>query len=110
MFPNPYDIYSRHALAGLIPTPGSRLLARLHSGGKAHRVGDPIAPGTEGWGRTRIERLIAKGRNRPILLQDPVSVHIVYLRPGRLRRSTQFRGDHYNPDAPLVAAVSAVRE
>jgi L,D-transpeptidase YcbB len=112
MFPNPYDIY-------LHDTP-SRALFRRQVRAFSHgciRVEKPIElatlllRGTEGWGRTRVEQLIARGRNRPILLKDPVPVHIVYLTAWvGSDGSTQFRGDHYNLDAPPVAAVSAFRE
>jgi L,D-transpeptidase YcbB len=112
MFPNPYDIY-------LHDTP-SRALFRRQVRAFSHgciRVEKPIElatlllRGNEGWGRARIEQLIAKGRNRPILLNNPMPVHIVYLTAWvGSDGSTQFRGDHYNLDALLVAAVSAIRE
>jgi murein L,D-transpeptidase YcbB/YkuD len=112
MFPNPYDIY-------LHDTP-SRALFRRQVRAFSHgciRVEKPIElanlllRGNEGWGETRLERLIAKGRNRPIPLNNPVPVHIVYLTAWvGSDGSTQFRGDHYNLDTPLVAAMSAVRQ
>ena len=65
----------------------------------------------EGWGRARIQRTIAEGKNRTIVLNDPVSVHLVYLTAWLDReRTMQFRDDHYNLDAPLVAALDANRE
>lgn len=112
MFPNPYDIY-------LHDTP-SRALFRRQVRAFSHgciRIEKPIELAmlllrtTDGWGRARIERTISKGKNKPVLLKDPVPVHLVYLtawvgRDGLM----QFRGDHYNLDAPLVAAVDPIRE
>jgi murein L,D-transpeptidase YcbB/YkuD len=112
MFPNPYDIY-------LHDTP-SRALFRRQVRAFSHgciRVEKPIElatlllRGNEAWGRARIERTIAKGKNKPILLKDPVPVHLVYLTAWAGRDGLmQFRGDHYNLDAPLVAALAANRE
>ena len=107
MFPNPYDIYlttrprGRYSDARFVP---SRTVA--FGSRKPIELATLLLRGNEGWGRTRIERLVAKGKNRPILLKDPVPVHIVYLTAWvGSDGSTQFRGDHYNLDAPLVAAV-----
>lgn len=112
MFPNPYDIY-------LHDTP-SRALFRRQVRAFSHgciRVEKPIELATlllrdnEGYGRSRIERLIAKGANRPILLTNPVPVHIAYLTTWVGRDGVvHFRSDHYSLDASVIAAVSAGRE
>ncbi len=112
MFPNPYGVY-------LHDTP-SRALFRRQVRAFSHgciRIEKPIElatfllRGKEGWGRARIQQTIAQGKNRAIILKNPVSVHLVYLtawldREGKM----QFRDDHYNLDAPLVAALDATRE
>jgi L,D-transpeptidase YcbB len=112
MFPNPYGVY-------LHDTP-SRALFRRQVRAFSHgciRIEKPIElatfllRGTEGWGRARIQQAIAKGKNRSIVLKDPVPVHLVYLTAWVGKDGmTQFRGDHYNLDAPLVAALDANRE
>jgi murein L,D-transpeptidase YcbB/YkuD len=110
MFPNPYGVY-------LHDTP-SRALFRRQVRAFSHgciRIEKPIElatfllRGDEGW--ARIQRTIAQGKNRAIVLKNPVPVHLVYLtawldREGKM----QFRDDHYNLDAPLVAALDANRE
>jgi murein L,D-transpeptidase YcbB/YkuD len=112
MFPNPYGVY-------LHDTP-SRELFRRHVRAFSHgciRIEKPIElatfllRGNEGWGRARIQQMIARGKNRAVILNNPVPVHIVYLTAwvdagGKM----QFRDDHYNLDAPLVAALDAIRE
>jgi murein L,D-transpeptidase YcbB/YkuD len=112
MFPNPYGVY-------LHDTPSRKLFrrqVRTFSHG-CIRIEKPIElatfllRGDPGWGRVRIERTIARGKNRAVVLKDPMPVHLVYLtawvdRDGKM----QFRDDHYNLDAPLVAALDAVRE
>ena len=112
MFPNPYGVY-------LHDTP-SRALFRRQVRTFSHgciRIEKPIELATfllrskEGWGRTRIQQTIAKGKNRTIVLNDPVSVHLVYLTAWLDRDAKmQFRDDHYNLDAPLVAALDPSRE
>jgi murein L,D-transpeptidase YcbB/YkuD len=112
MFPNPYGVY-------LHDTPSRKLFrrqVRTFSHG-CIRIEKPIElatfllRGDPVWGRTRIERTIAGGKNRAVVLKDLVPVHLVYLtawvdRDGKM----QFRDDHYNLDAPLVAALDAGRE
>jgi L,D-transpeptidase YcbB len=93
MFPNPYDVY-------LHDTP-SRALFQRQVRAFSHgciRVEKPIELATfllrskEGWGRARIQRTIAEGKNRTIVLKDPVSVHLVYLTAWLDReRTMQFR-------------------
>ena len=112
MFPNPYGVY-------LHDTP-SRALFRRQVRAFSHgciRIEKPIELATfllrdkEGWGRARILQTIAQGNNRAIVLRNPVSVHLVYLTAWLDGEGeTQFRDDHYNLDAPLVAAVDAARE
>jgi murein L,D-transpeptidase YcbB/YkuD len=112
MFPNPYGVY-------LHDTP-SRALFRRQVRAFSHgciRIEKPIELATfllrdkEGWGRVRIQQAIAKGSNRAVILRNPVSVHLVYLTAWLDGEGeTQFRDDHYNLDAPLVAAVDATRE
>ena len=112
MFPNPYEVY-------LHDTP-SRALFRRQVRAFSHgciRIEKPIElatlllRSTEGWGRKRIEQTIALGKNRSVILRDPVAVHLVYLTAWLGRDGTmQFRGDHYNLDAPAMAALNANRE
>lgn len=112
MFPNSHDIY-------LHDTPSR---SQFHQSTRAFssgciRVQKPVALAelllqhNAGWNRARIERVIASGRNRAVMLATPVPVHLVYLTAWMGRDGqVHFRNDLYSRDAQLVAALDAPRE
>jgi L,D-transpeptidase YcbB len=112
MFPNAHDIYLHDS-----PSRGLfKRSTRAYSSGcirveKPIELAEFLLKNNDGWNRRRIEGVIAAGKNRSVVLPNPVAVHLVYLtawmgRDGRV----QFRNDLYNRDARLVAALDAPRE
>lgn len=112
MFPNSHDIYLHDT-----PSRGQfKRSTRAFSSG-CIRVEKPVALAeillkhNEGWNWARIERVIARGRNRAVVLEQPVPVHLVYLTAWMGRDGdVHFRDDLYSRDVQLVAALDAPRE
>jgi murein L,D-transpeptidase YcbB/YkuD len=107
MFPNPYFIY-------LHDTPSKRLFARSERA-FSHgciRTENPldlaelVLAGTEGWDRTRIDRVVDSGVTTTVMLDNPLAVLLLYwtadVQPDG---SVEFREDIYGRDARIIEGL-----
>ncbi len=107
MFPNRFNVY-------LHDTPARRLFdrpRRAFSHGcvrldKPLELAEILLRDDPDWDRARIERTVASGARTLVALPEPVPVHLTYLTAWvDADRRLQFRGDIYERDRALAAAL-----
>ncbi len=106
MFPNQFNVY-------LHDTPSRGAFAensRAFSHGCV-RLSRPldlateVLSGTPGWGRGRIDAVVAGGDRTIVNLAQPLPVHITYLTAWVDDGTPNFRNDIYDQDAKLISAL-----
>lgn len=109
MFPNRFNVY-------LHDTPARELFEssrRDFSSGcirveKALELTEMLLREVPGWDVARMRRSVERRREETVRLATAVPVHLLYLTAWvGPNRTVQFRGDIYDRDAPLAAALGA---
>jgi murein L,D-transpeptidase YcbB/YkuD len=107
MFPNEFNVYMHDTPAKAKFDESSRYFSH-----GCLRLNDPlkmaeIILGPEGWDRTKIDSVIAGGKNTIVRLKTPIPVYIVYLTAFVNKDGTvNFRDDVYGRDKALADALA----
>ncbi len=111
MLPNHFNIYLHDTPA----KSGFRQTVRSFSHGCV-RVHEPrilaeyVLANNPGWDRARIDRTIASGKRKIVVLKEPLPVHISYLTAWVNKDgSVHFRGDIYKRDGALARTLFGQR-
>jgi murein L,D-transpeptidase YcbB/YkuD len=105
VFPNRFNVY-------LHDTPAQSFFSRSERA-FSHgciRLSRPIdlaeqVLGPEGWGRERIDSVVASGKRTVVNLTTPLPVYITYFTAWVDNGTPNFRNDVYEQDAKLLAAL-----
>jgi murein L,D-transpeptidase YcbB/YkuD len=108
MFPNKFNVY-------LHDTPSRSLFSRSERA-FSHgciRLARPLelpdqvlaVGGVSGWGMDKIDSVVASGKRTVVNLVDPLPIHITYFTAWVTDGVPNFRGDIYEQDEKLMAAL-----
>jgi L,D-transpeptidase YcbB len=108
MFPNKFNVY-------LHDTPSRSLFSRSERAfshgcirlARPLELADQVLAvgGVSGWGMNKIDTVVASGKRTVVNLEDPLPIHITYFTAWVSDGVPNFRGDIYEQDAKLVAAL-----